>query len=200
MDGCGKNRTPFSPKRHGSICYTLENRIGLQAQPLDSGLGLESEAMGGGGKRKVRLEHSAGGAVIQFRDSVPYVAMIATRRSTRWGLPKGAVAKGETSQQAALREVLEETGLIADILQPLDTIEYFFRAGDALIRKRVDFYLMLFVGGTLTPQLSEVDDAQWFPLSVAVEKASFDSERKLLEDALSQVDSLVQRISASSSS
>lgn len=157
--------------------------------------------MGGGSvKRRVRQEHSSGGAVIQFRDGEPWVAMIATRRSTRWGLPKGAVAAGETSQQAALREVLEETGLIADIVRPLDTIEYFFRAGDSLIRKRVDFYLMLFVGGTLTPQLSEVDDAQWFPLSVAVEKASFESERKLLEDALGQVDSLVQRLSASSSS
>ncbi len=137
--------------------------------------------------------------MIQFRDGQPWVAMIATRRSTRWGLPKGAVAAGETSQQAALREVLEETGLIADIVRPLDTIEYFFRAGDSLIRKRVDFYLMLFVGGTLTPQLSEVDDAQWFPLSVAVEQASFESERKLLEDALREADSLALRLSASSS-
>jgi 8-oxo-dGTP pyrophosphatase MutT (NUDIX family) len=157
--------------------------------------------MGGGSvKRRVRQEHSSGGAVIQFRDGEPWVAMIATRRNTRWGLPKGAVAAGETSQQAALREVLEETGLIADIVRPLDTIEYFFRAGDSLIRKRVDFYLMLFVGGTLTPQLSEVDDAQWFPLSVAVGKASFESERKLLEDALGEVESLAQRLSASSSS
>jgi 8-oxo-dGTP pyrophosphatase MutT (NUDIX family) len=155
---------------------------------------------GGSGKRKVRTEHSSGGAVIQFRDGVPYVAMIATRRGTRWGLPKGAVAGGETSQQAALREVLEETGLIADISRLLDTIEYFFRAGDSLIRKRVDFYLMVYVGGTLTPQLSEVDDAQWFPLSEAVERASFDSERKLLQDALREIDSLLPQFPASSPS
>lgn len=155
---------------------------------------------GGSGKRKVRAEHSSGGAVIQLRDGVPYVAMIATRRGTRWGLPKGAVASGETSQQAALREVLEETGLIADISRLLDTIEYFFRAGDSLIRKRVDFYLMVYVGGTLTPQLSEVDDAQWFALSEAVERASFDSERKLLQDALREIDSLAPQSQASSSS
>jgi 8-oxo-dGTP pyrophosphatase MutT (NUDIX family) len=155
---------------------------------------------GGSGKRKMRQEHSSGGAVIQFRDGVPFVAMIATRRGTRWGLPKGAVAAGETSQQAALREVLEETGLIADIARTLDTIEYYFRAGDSLIRKRVDFYLMLYVGGTLTPQLSEVDDAQWFPLSEAVERASFESERKLLEDAQREIESLAQQFPASSSS
>ena len=146
--------------------------------------------MRGGGRRKVRQEHSSGGAVISFRDGVPYVALIATRDGTRWGLPKGAVASGETSQQAALREVLEETGLIADIVRPLDTIEYVFRAGDSLIKKRVDFYLMLYVGGTLTPQLSEVDDAQWFALSEAIQRASFDSERKLLEDAQNAIESI----------
>jgi 8-oxo-dGTP pyrophosphatase MutT (NUDIX family) len=155
---------------------------------------------GGSAKRKVRQEHSSGGAVIQFRDGAPYVAMIATRRGTRWGLPKGAVAAGETSQQAALREVMEETGLIADILRPLDTIEYFFRAGDSLIRKRVDFYLMLFVGGTLTPQLSEVDDARWFPLAEGIERASFESERKLLEDAQREVELVAQRLSSTTAS
>jgi 8-oxo-dGTP pyrophosphatase MutT (NUDIX family) len=155
---------------------------------------------GGSGKRKIRQEHSSGGAVIQFREGTPYVAMIATRRGTRWGLPKGAVAAGETSQQAALREVMEETGLIADILRPLDTIEYFFRAGDSLIRKRVDFYLMIFVGGTLTPQLSEVDDARWFPLSEGIERASFESERKLLEDAQRELESAAQRLSSTPAS
>jgi 8-oxo-dGTP pyrophosphatase MutT (NUDIX family) len=115
------------------------------------------------------------------------VAMIATRGKTRWGLPKGAVSEGETSEQAALREVLEETGLEAEILKPLDTIEYFFRAGDTLIRKRVDFYLMRYVGGELTPQLSEVDDVEWVELSEAVGRASFDSERKLLESVLQDV-------------
>src|SRR2546423_3223908 len=105
-------------------------------------------------RRKSRNEHSSGGAVIEFRDGKPYVAMIATRGRTRWGLPKGAVAKGETSEQAALREVQEETGLLADIVGPLDTIEYFFRAGDTLIRTRVDFFLMHYVGGELTQQLS----------------------------------------------
>jgi len=115
-----------------------------------------------GGKRKVRNEHSSGGAVIALRDGQPYVALIATRGRTRWGLPKGAVSEGETSEQAALREVLEETGLEAKILKPLDTIEYYFRVGDTLIRKR---------------------DVEWVELSQAIQRASFDSEKKLLEMA-----------------
>jgi 8-oxo-dGTP pyrophosphatase MutT (NUDIX family) len=137
---------------------------------------------------KTRNEYSSGGAVISVREGVPYVALIATRGKTRWGLPKGAVSPGETSEAAALREVLEETGLRADIVKALDTIEYYFRAGDTLIRKRVDFYLMTHVGGELKPQLSEVDDVEWVALSEAIRRASFASEKKLLESAQQELE------------
>jgi 8-oxo-dGTP pyrophosphatase MutT (NUDIX family) len=144
----------------------------------------------GAARRKTRNEHSSGGVVIAIRDGVPHVALIATRNKTRWGLPKGAVIEGETSEAAALREVREETGIEARIVRPLDTIEYFFRAGDTLIQKRVDFYLMDYVAGDLEPQLSEVDDVQWVELTSSLQRASFDSERKLLEMVLAAASSL----------
>jgi len=140
-------------------------------------------------RRRTRNEHSSGGAVISFRDGAAFVALIATRGRTRWGLPKGAVSDGETSEQAALREVNEETGLVATIVKPLDTIEYFFRASGMLIRKRVDFYLMMFASGELKPQLSEVDDVEWVELSEAIRRESFDSEKKLLEMAQQEIES-----------
>lgn len=130
--------------------------------------------------KKTRREHSCGGVVVSVEDGMGYVAMIATRGRSRWGLPKGAVTKGETPEQAALREVEEETGLRATILRQLDTIEYFFRAGDTLIHKKVDFYLMRYDDGDLQPQLSEVDDVAWVELHEAVDRSSFESERKLL--------------------
>ena len=139
-------------------------------------------------RSKTRSEYSSGGAVISVRNGAAHVAMIATRGRTRWGLPKGAVAQGETSEAAALREVQEETGLDAEIIKALDTIEYFFRAGDTLIRKKVDFYLMVHTGGDLKPQLSEVDDVEWVELSEAIQRASFASEKKLLEAAQQELE------------
>jgi 8-oxo-dGTP pyrophosphatase MutT (NUDIX family) len=141
----------------------------------------------GAPRRKTRNEHSSGGVVISIRDGARHVALIATRNRTRWGLPKGAVTEGETSEAAALREVREETGIEARIVRPLETIEYVFRAGDTLIQKRVDFYLMDYVAGELEPQLSEVDDVEWVELTASLKRASFDSERKLLEMALSVI-------------
>lgn len=134
----------------------------------------------GGGTRKTRRQHSAGGAVLAVHEGVVQIAMIATRGRTRWGLPKGALSGDETPEQAAVREVREETNLQAEILAPVKTIEYFFRAGDTLIQKNVDFYLMRYLGGDLKPQLEEVDAVEWVPLDRATERASFDSERELL--------------------
>lgn len=132
-------------------------------------------------KKKIRRQHSAGGAVLRVREGVVEIAMIATRGRTRWGLPKGALSAGESTEAAALREVLEETNLQAEILSHVKTIEYFFRAGDTLIQKNVDFYLMRYLAGEIQPQLAEVDDVEWVPLADAVRRASFDSERELLE-------------------
>lgn len=133
----------------------------------------------------MRVERSSGGAVLAILDGVPHLAMIATREGTRWGLPKGAAYQGESSEQAALREVREETGLEAEVVVPLETIEYFFRADGTLIRKFVDFFLMAHRGGRLAPQLSEVDDAAWVPLERAVEQSSFHSERAIIEKLVS---------------
>lgn len=130
--------------------------------------------------------------MVSVDDGMGYVAMIATRGRSRWGLPKGAVTKGETPEQAALREVQEETGLRATILRQLDSIEYFFRAGDTLIHKKVDFYLMRYDDGDLLPQLSEVDDVAWVELHEAVDRSSFESERKLLELLRDEWDTLME--------
>ena len=114
------------------------------------------------------------------------VALIATDGGGRWGLPKGHVQRGETAEAAAEREIAEETGLRGKVQRHLATIEYWFRAGSTRIHKYVDMFLLRYEMGELVPQISEVDDARWFPIDDALTYASFERER----DVLAQVHAL----------
>ena len=137
----------------------------------------------------VRHEHSAGGVVVRPRDDGTWeVLLISTHEGARWSLPKGHVEHDETAEQAAVREVFEETGVQASLIQPLDTIEYWFRwrasEGSVLVHKKVTFYLMRYVRGSEKNHGWEVDEARWFPFTEALQRVSYDDERKLLVKAL----------------
>ena len=128
-----------------------------------------------------RTAYSAGGVIYRTGGTGLEVALIATQRGGRWGLPKGHVRRGETAEAAAIREIAEETGLQGDVERHLATIEYWFRAGATRIHKYVDFFLVRYIDGVLIPQQAEVDDARWFPLDEALRLASFERERDVLE-------------------
>jgi ADP-ribose pyrophosphatase YjhB (NUDIX family) len=133
-----------------------------------------------------RDETSAGGIVLRRSagDSVE-VALIATHGGERWALPKGLVNRGEAVEETALREVREETGLEAEIVSALEPIEYWFWWGPpgrkVRHHKRVHYYLMRWLGGDTSLHDAEVDDVQWFALEEAVQRLSYESERRLLE-------------------
>ena len=135
---------------------------------------------------KTRHEHSAGGVVIKGDDDAVQVAL-ASRRTRQgdlvWGLPKGAVEADETPEQAALREVREETGLVAEIRAPLGDISYWFVWGGERVRKRVSFYLMEAVGGDVSEHDHEMEEVRWFPLARAVRSAAYPSEQDVIRRA-----------------
>jgi 8-oxo-dGTP diphosphatase len=131
----------------------------------------------------MRTAYSAGGIVYRWHQRQLEVAMIATHHGKRWGLPKGHIRRGETAEAAALREIAEETGLTGSIDTHLTTIEYWFRIGSLRIHKYVDLFLVCYQHGTITPQPSEVDDAQWVDINVSISRASFQREREALHDA-----------------
>lgn len=127
-----------------------------------------------------RTAYSAGGVIYRIVDAQVEVALIATDRGGRWGLPKGHVNRGETAEAAAMREIAEETGLEGAIVQHLATIEYWFRAGSSRVHKYVDLFLLRYERGEVRPQETEVDDARWFPLHEALQRVSFERERDVL--------------------
>ena len=140
------------------------------------------------GRVPTRLETSAGGVVYHLdRQGQVEIALIRPRGDERWALPKGWVEKDESPQDAALREVREETGVTARVVESLERIEYWFRtrqeASPVLVHKYVDFFLMAAVEGDLADHDHEVEEARWFTLDQAIEVAAFQSERQVLEKA-----------------
>lgn len=111
------------------------------------------------------------------------------REGRYWGFPKGHVEAGETPQEAALREISEECGLLRSSLSiraELPPSEYVYRRAGRLRFKLVHHFLVLTAADTeLIPQAGEIDEAQWLSLDDATERASFPDTRKALTAARS---------------
>lgn len=97
-------------------------------------------------------------------------------------LPKGLVNRGETSKEAALREVREETGYRCRIVSELPKSEYFYRRGDKLVHKTVRWFLMEPIAKEGEHD-DEIDDVQWLLVNEAVERLTYKSDRELIETA-----------------
>ena len=130
-------------------------------------------------------EVSAGGLVINVTGEFGLlIGRIDIKDSSRerllWSLPKGHIEEGETPEQAALREVAEETGIESEIARELGVIDFWFMASGKRIHKTVHHYLFREVGGKLAPQITEVDEVKWFPLTEIVERLAYPDEKKLI--------------------
>ena len=130
-------------------------------------------------------EVSAGGLVIDTTGTMVlligrYDHKDASGKRVLWSLPKGHIEEGETPEQAAIREVAEETGITSSITKSLGVIDFWFMAGGKRIHKTVHHFMFTEVGGTLLAQESEVDEVSWFPLSEIVERLAYPDEKKLI--------------------
>jgi 8-oxo-dGTP pyrophosphatase MutT (NUDIX family) len=137
------------------------------------------------GLRKVE-ETSAGGLVVDRTEGAPRVALIGRvdrRGRLLWSLPKGHVEAGETNEDAAVREVEEETGIRGRVLAALGTIDYWFVAEDRRIHKTVHHYLLEASGGELSDEDIEVDEVAWVPLTELRDRLAYAGERRLADTA-----------------
>ena len=132
---------------------------------------------------KTQRQTSAGGVVVRDGAGGPEI-LLASRRTRKgelvWGLPKGMVEKGEQPEDAALREVREETGYTATIRERLDDVSYWFVWDGTRVRKTVHFFLMDDSGDEPGERDREMEEVRWFPAAEAAKVAGFDSEKKIL--------------------
>ena len=128
-------------------------------------------------------EVSAGGLVVDRAGPVPQGALIGRldrRGRLLWSLPKGHLEAGETAEDAAIREVEEETGIRGHVLSKLGVIDFWFVAGGARIHKTVHHFLLEAESGELSDADVEVDEVAWVPLEELAERLAYVTERKLL--------------------
>lgn len=131
----------------------------------------------------------AGGCVISIHEGRARIAVIARRNRAghvEWCLPKGHLEAGETPQQAATREVAEETGITGRILAGLGTIDYWFTTPTHRVHKVVHHYLLEALGGELSVEGDpdhEAFDAEWWDLPTADRRLTFPNEQRIARAA-----------------
>jgi 8-oxo-dGTP pyrophosphatase MutT (NUDIX family) len=127
---------------------------------------------------------SAGGVV--YRSGAQGIDVVLCGRSEDgvWGLPKGTPDAGESLEQAAVREVSEETGLQVAIERKIDTIEYWFAREGVRYQKFVHHYLMVPIGGSVDDHDWEYDRVEWFPAEQACKTLSYRNEVEVVRKAV----------------
>lgn len=137
-----------------------------------------------------REEYSAGGVVLRRVERGLEVALAERidRRTAERAvcLPKGLIDPGESPEQAALREVAEETGLRARILEPLPELQYRYVSplDGALVAKRVQFFAMAWEAGAPHPADGEMERVFWCALEEAPARLHYAGERLAVEGVL----------------
>ena len=135
-------------------------------------------------RRKARIEHSSGGVVARRVDGRVHLLLIRDPYG-KWGLPKGHVENGESSREAALREVSEETGLTRlDPGPSLGTIDWYFRLKGDLVHKFCDYFLMVSPDGDTSPEVAGgITECRWLPVEEAISTVAYDNAREVVARA-----------------
>jgi 8-oxo-dGTP pyrophosphatase MutT (NUDIX family) len=129
-------------------------------------------------------ERSFGGVVVRG-DEVLVTTPAGRPQVTT--LPKGGPQSGERPEVTAAREVREETGVEARIVERLGEVRYRYRRSGVRVFKTVGFYLCDYVSGDTADHDNEVDEARWVPLERARTELTYPGEREMIVRALSKV-------------
>jgi len=133
-------------------------------------------------------EFSAGGVVVRGEEMIAIVPVKRSADGSRvLGLPKGHPDGDETPEQAAAREVAEETGVTARLIEPLGDVEYRYERKGRSVHKVVRFFRFEYEHGDLADHDHEIEEAEWLPLPDAATRLTYEGEREMVRRAMSQL-------------
>lgn len=128
----------------------------------------------------VTVVRSSGGVVVRKRNSSFEVLLIRKRKSSFWTLPKGHLEEGEGEEDAAVREVQEETGCFPRLGPRLGEISFTYERDGRLFEEHAAFYLMEGKGEGPRSAEEEVEEVRWFDLSQAFRLLFYENEQRIL--------------------
>ena len=130
-------------------------------------------------------QHSAGGVVYKREGHRLKICLVSKKNGRIWALPKGRLDPGETTQETAYREILEETGHISNVGAMIDEIHYYFflNENQTYYHKTVTFYVMRVTTENAQQRDQEADEVAWFDFPEALRKLSYLNEKKILKKA-----------------
>ena len=131
--------------------------------------------------RRAVEETSAGGLVVDDQRRAAVIGRLNARGDMLWSFPKGHLEDGETVEDAAVREVSEETGITGRVVAPLGVIDFYFTAEDRRIHKTVHHFLIEARGGELSDEDAEVEQVAWVRLDDLRARLAYADERRLLD-------------------
>ena len=124
----------------------------------------------------------AGAIVLRTDSEEPQVLLVTAKRNPRsWIFPKGHIERGETPEEAAVREAREESGVIGKVIAPAGILEYGFLGAKA----RVEYFLVQFTREVGPPE--DGRQKSWYGLEDALERLNYKNTRKLLRKAWKQL-------------
>ncbi|AJS57680.1 NUDIX hydrolase [Paenibacillus sp. IHBB 10380] len=134
-----------------------------------------------------KKEISAGGVVYRKENGELHIQLILDRYG-KISLAKGKMEPGETIEQTALREIEEETGVIGEIISPVDIIAYtYYNSVHGEVDKEVHYYLVEAKAGQLKPQIEEINEVAWYDPHEAwsrQQQGGYDNNNRILHKAL----------------
>lgn len=141
----------------------------------------------------MKFEFSAGGIVLKKEQSEIFVLMAQHAQHHGWGFPKGHIGdkiEGESKEDTAVREVKEETGIDAEIIQPATEEKYWYQWGKEKRKKTVYYYFMKSLGGDFNNRDHEMETVEWVPVPQVEDKLTYQNAKEMFKKMKPEIEKI----------